>query len=725
MSGKNEKQASARENQPERSIAISATFTAEPVEQSLTFWAHQLELPLNIQFAPYNQVFQQLLDPSSIISKNKNGINVVLLRFEDWLRDGKRSICEKETQIRENVKDLIVALRSSSDRSSTPYLICVCPPSPVPVTDEGRMSIYQEMEDLMFSESDRINNLYVVRASALTSTYPVSNYYDPHSDKVGHVPYTPDFFTALGTIIARKFYRIQSAPYKVVILDCDHTLWNGVCGEDGPLGVRIDEPYNNLQTFMVEQVNAGMLVCLCSKNSEEDVIQVFESRPEMVLKREHIVSWRINWKPKSENIKSLAVELQLGLDSFIFIDDSPVECAEVQANCPEVLSLQLPGQPDEIPRFLKHVWAFDQLKITDEDRKRTSLYHENIKREHFLQESLTFRDFIEGLELNVKSFEPMPLHLPRVAQLTKRTNQFNFTTIRRSEGELKGILDSRNLECLCIEVSDRFGDYGLVGVILFKEEKEAIKVDTFLLSCRVLGRGVEHQLLARLGQKAVERGLPYVEVAFVRSKRNQPALDFLEAIGSKHKEADGEGFLFRFPSEYVKKLNYSPGKEIPSAHVEMGSKKQEQSQMPGKVVAQMHTKSELLGRIARNLFSVEEIAKIIESQDRKQRPELKNEYAAPRNDLERSIAQIWQNVLGIEKVGIHDKFLELGGNSLLGTRIVARVAQETGVRITLQHLFESPTGISIANFVETVQSAKRERPGTAQVSDDEREVIAF
>jgi FkbH-like protein len=727
MSTGSEQPNSTLENEPERAIAIAATFTAEPVEESLKFWGVELDLRFRIEFAPYNQVFQQLLDPSSFISKNSHGMNVILLRFEDWLGDGKKSDSGKEGKIKDNVEDLVNALKSALERSSTPYLVCICPPSPAVAADASRTLIHKEMENFMLSELDRMSNVYFLRSSALTSAYPVSTYYDPHSDELGHVPYTPDLFTALGTMIVRKFYRIQSAPYKVVALDCDHTLWNGVCGEDGPLGVRIDQPHKELQEFVVQQIDAGMVICLCSKNNEEDVIDVFERRPEMPLKRDHIVSSRINWRPKSENLRSLASELQLGLDSFIFIDDNPVECAEVQANCPEVLCLQLPKEAENIPRFLNHVWAFDHLKITEEDRKRTSMYQENLRREQLRHESLTFGDFLAGLGLEVKTFEPMPHHVPRAAQLTQRTNQFNFTTIRRSEAELQKLLKTGGLECLCVEVSDRFGDYGLVGVIVFKAEAEAIKVDTLLLSCRVLGRGVEHQMLAALGVKAQERGLTYVEVTYVPTAKNQLVAEFLDSIGSKYKESLGEGlgFLLRFPAQYARGVNVIHSLEKPMGGGEGAEKKGDYSQKAEKVIVPLWGKSERLSYIARNLTSAEQITKMIESRHWKQRPALPIDYVAPSNELEKSICKIWEKVLGVEKVGIHDNFFQIGGQSLLGTRILSRLRQETGVGLRLPHLFGSPTVASIANLIETLQVVRRDRLSTGNMGNAEREVIAF
>jgi FkbH-like protein len=293
-------------------------------------------------------------------------------------------------------------------------------------------------------------------------------------------------------------------------------------------------------------------LCLCSKNDEADVIEVFQQRPEMPLKREHLVAWRINWQPKSENLRALAQELQLGLESFIFVDDNPIECAEVEAQCPEVLTLQLPAEVERIPKFLAHVWAFDQLKVTEEDRERTALYQQNAEREQFRQAAPTLADFLAGLELTIEISELTPDHVERVAQLTQRTNQFNVTTIRRTEAEIQRLCQSAELECLTVIVRDRFGDYGLVGVILFAGQPNALKVDTFLLSCRVLGRGVEHRMLARLGELAQARGAAFIEVPYHPTPKNKPALDFLNSVGGDFKEVSEDGWLFRFPVEKIK-----------------------------------------------------------------------------------------------------------------------------------------------------------------------------
>lgn len=555
-------------------IVITATFTAEPIEESLAFWMDELAIQYEIKFAPYNQVFQQLLDSSSLLSENQQGINVILLRLEDWQRDetdfGEAS--ESYAQVENTVRDLVIALQSATERSAVPHLLCLCPASSMAMADPKRAVFFKQMEEVITSGLRDAGGVYLITASEILSAYPVEDYDDCYGDKQSHIPYTPAFYAAVGTMVARKIHVLYSPPYKVIVLDCDQTLWEGVCGEDGARGVRIDSPHRELQEFMVAQHDAGMLICLCSKNNEEDVIEVFKRRADMSLKHEHILSWRHNWKPKSENLKSLADELKLGLDSFIFIDDNPLECAEVEANCPAVLTLQLPQEASRIPSFLQHIWAFDRLKSTEEDRRRTTWYRQNQNRELARSNALTFEEFLTSLDVEVRISELSPHQVTRVSELTRRTNQFNLTSIRRSESEVKKLSHSSRLECLCVEVKDRFGDYGLVGVMIFEAGSAALEVDTFLLSCRALGRGVERQMLARLGATAKERGLRWVSLKYIPTDKNGLALEVLESIGAQFKELLGAGSVFRLPADLAAALSTTQGIDSKKLASQAGSR---------------------------------------------------------------------------------------------------------------------------------------------------------
>ncbi len=657
-------------------IAIAATFTAEPVVETLRFWMQETEIPARIVLAPYNQVFQQLLDQAGLLATNDNGINVVLLRLEDWQSDGG---VDDDRETERDVVDFVRAVARAAERSSTPHLICLCPASPAQVIGPERIRFVKRMEDLVASELTQVSGVNVMTPEELAAAYPVAEYFDPHGTELARMPYMPLFYTALGTMIARNIYALRNTRYKVIVLDCDQTLWGGVCGEDGPLGVRIDSTRQAVQEFMLRQHDAGMLLSVCSKNNEEDVAEVFASRSDMVLRREHIVSWRLNWKLKSENLKSLARELRLGLDSFIFIDDDPVECAEVMANCPEVLTLQLPRNPEEIPRFLRHTWAFDRLKITDVGRERTALYRQDAQRERLRMESLTLKDFFAGLGLKIEISALAPHALARASELTERTNQFNVTTIGRSEREIQELLRSGEAECRVVHVRDRFGDYGLVGVIIFAASSDALVVDTFLLSCRALGRGVEHRMLAKLGDIARERGVHRVAIPYVPTKKNRPALDFLEAVGARFKDSGPGGFVFRVPTEFAVGVAYDPDR-VERAR-EVSSDELTERPAPDDAREDSRPKAALLSSIALELYSAERIQRAVSAQ-RRSRPRDEADFVAPRTPLEQKVAEMWSEVLGYDEVGVHDNFFDLGGHSLLAMQILSRMRETFQVELS-------------------------------------------
>ena len=253
---------------------MAATFTAEPLEPSLRFWVEELQIPAEIAFAPNGQLFQQLLDPSSVLARNRGGFNVLLVQLED-LAAGDPAAIERSAM------ELSGALESALRREPTPCVVCFCPSSGEP----GEAPSLRGVETRVAASLREIPGVQAVSSEELLAAYPVDEVFDPHGDRLANIPYTPQLYAALGTTIARRIYALGHSPWKVVAVDADQTLWNGVCGEDGPLRVGIGRPRRAIQEFLEKQRASGMLLCLCSKNNEEDVAAVFERRPEMVLRR--------------------------------------------------------------------------------------------------------------------------------------------------------------------------------------------------------------------------------------------------------------------------------------------------------------------------------------------------------------------------------------------------------------------------------------------------------
>jgi FkbH-like protein len=661
-------------------LAVSATFTAEPLEEALRFWIRLLELPHEVEFAPYNQVFQQLLDPGSLLATNTRGINLVLVRFEDWVGGNRPEGA---------VDDLVEALRTSATRLGAPHLVFVCPRSPG-AQDGGVSETSDLLEMQLIAGLAHAPGVYVMSGAELAATYPLDHQADPLADQLAHVPFTRLFFAGLGSLVARKVHALVTAPPKVIVLDCDHTLWQGVCGEDGPTGIELDPGRRDLHTFMVAQHEDGMLLCLASKNNEEDVLEVFHQRPDLPLRLDHFTAWRLNWQPKSANFRSLAAELGLGLDSFVFIDDNPLECEEVRLHCPEVTTLQLPADAAAIPTFLRHVWAFDRLRVTDEDRRRGALYRQNARRERLRQSSTSLAAFLETLGVETHFSRVSGRRLSRAAQLTQRTNQFNVTTIRRSEAELQTLLRSGQLEGLAVDVSDRFGDYGMVGLVLYAVTTEAVVIDTFLLSCRAMGRGVEHRMLAEIGRIANERGRRHVVALYRPTSKNVPAATFLKDVGTRAVRSGAPDTTFEWAADVAAATTYVPDHDAPPIPGD------DEEHSPS--VATSPARWRLLEHIATELTDAAQILKAIRASQHRPRPALEQPFVAPRTPFEEILAAIWRELFDIEPIGVHDNFFELGGHSLLATLVISRVHDTLGVSLPATALFETPTieGLALA-----------------------------
>ena len=589
-------------------------------------------------------------------------------------------------------RELVAALKAAAARNPAPFLVCMCEPSPKWASVKANTNLVARMGALLADGLAGVSNIHLITPDDIDRRYPRAAAYDEQGDQLGHVPFTRTAYASLGTLLVRRLYSITHAPAKVIVLDCDNTLWKGVVGEDGPMGIEVDAPSVALQKFMVKQNEAGKLICLCSKNNAADVDEVFEKRSDMILSKDHIVRATVNWLPKSQNIQALARELNLGLDSFVFIDDSPVECAEVQARCPEVLTLRLPGNRDEIPAFLEHVWAFDQLEVTQEDAQRAALYADNLEREKFRERASSLGAFIKSLDLTATIGAPSPESLPRAAQLTQRTNQFNFTTIRRSHAELSAVCASGELRCLVTHVKDRFGDYGLVGLQLYGVSPDAITLDTMLLSCRVLGRGVEHQMLSYLGGIAQDESVAEVHVFYEPSAKNAPALRFLEAVGEDYEEARKDHTLYRFPAAYLAELTYEPPESLDETP--LASPRRRPS--PTGVVD-----SQLISEIATDLRDPERVLEQIVKHRAHDRSADLGEYVAPTSELERRIAGIWKEILGIDQVGIHDNFFDVGGTSLKAVQVIAQTTRELGVELRAVAMFEKTTIHALAEMLSS------------------------
>lgn len=673
-------------------ISIASTFTCKPIEDALQFWSEIFGIKTFVRFSPYNQVFQELLNKQSSLNHSENDARIVFVKFDDWTRN--LSNVDKTTthsHIVDNIHSLCDYAAKAASYLKSPLFLTISRNSRDSFIKPDKQLAY---EKLIRDNLSDYSNIYITTSAEINLTYPVDDYYDAQGDQLGHIPYKSEYFTALATTVFRKVLADKRKPNKVIVLDCDNTLWGGVCGEVGPKGIRISEPYKNLQNFMLQQVKSGKILCLCSKNVQEDVDNVFSERTDMIIKEKDIVGSKINWQPKSENIKKLSEELNLGLDSFIFIDDNPLECAEVRANCPEVLTLKLPHKPEEITSYLKHAWPFDILKTTNEDHQRTKLYKDNIKRSGYRNKSASFKEFIEGLNLDIRIKNAQQQDISRVSQLSYRTNQFNFTTIRRSEEKIKKLLSRDDFICKICRVKDRFGDYGQVGVILYQTLSDRIVLDSFMLSCRVFGRGVEHQMLKSVGEAAIANGLDYVQINFQRSEKNQPAINFLKTVFEDFSEnLNTKNSPYITSSAYVSKLNYTPDKNKP-----LKNTAGEKTKIPSSIEPIQHDIM-IFDQIAQHLNSALKITQRLRTNIDSAAKSPRLSSAAERDTVV-IITEIWENVLNKTGIGPDQHFFNIGGTSLKAVEVLSQLNERFNKNLTIVSLFEHSTIRSLANLVE-------------------------
>lgn len=658
-------------------FAVSATFTAEPIAPALRFWARRLGREFETRFAPYNQILQTLHDPASEFAANESGLNVILARVED-LGQFNRLDAAALRLIDENVTHMAEALATAAPRLAAPVLVLLCAPSAEFESGLGSGFSGAAAKRLKSSLAG-VRGLVVKDWMDLDEAYPVAALTNAEGERLGRIPYTDEYFAALATAAVRHWDALTRPPYKVIAVDCDNTLWAGICGEDGPEHVRLDQPHRVLQELLLAQREAGMVLTMVSKNNERDVLETFSAHPEFPLRPEHFAAWRINWRPKEDNLAELAHELNLGLDSFIFVDDNPKECAEVSDAAPEVLTIPLPGDPAGIPGFLKRIWAFDHPVVTEEDRRRSESYSKGRDFAREFRGAASLDEFLQKLGLAVHVTPLQPETLARASQLTQRTNQFNTTTIRRTEIEIERLIASHEWTVHTATVADRFGEYGVTALLICERQAKELRIDSFLLSCRVLGRGVEHRIMRFAGQMAFDLGLETVAVDFSVSARNAPAGQFLDSIPGGRIEAVNGSRVYRFSAVELGKLTWTPSPS--SCH--------QYDNLPHPVSGRLFW--DYVG-IASDLGSARQVLDGLRSEFNSGTPS--GQKGAPATETEAALARIWAELLRRPEVRSSDNFFDLGGHSLLAVLLLMRIKEEFGVELSVDDVYSATLTLS-------------------------------
>lgn len=355
---------------------------------------------------------------------------------------------------------------------------------------------------------------------------------------LGRMRLSPTGCAALAELVADAVAAHAGGAKKVVALDLDNTLWGGIVGEDGLKGLEIGgdgvgAAFQDFQRELLKLHDAGVLLVVASKNDRDDAVEVLETHPEMILRLEHLAADRIDWRDKATSLREIAAELNLGLDSFVFLDDNPVERTWISESLPEVLVPELPPDPADRPAFLRAATWFARIETTAADRRRAATYAEQRHRTTLLSQTTSFEEFIASLEQNVTFESVRETSLARAAQMCQRTNQFNLTTRRYTAADLEQLGNDPNVELYTLAVSDRFGDSGITGLTILRHDpdRETTEIDTLLMSCRVLGRRVEDAFLAFIADRAAARGSRYVDGLFEPTRKNGQVAAFYAERG--------------------------------------------------------------------------------------------------------------------------------------------------------------------------------------------------
>ena len=406
-------------------------------------------------------------------------------------------------------------------------------------------------------------NLSVVDLDKIMSAIGTDNALDYRMQYTSKAPYSLLFVKKYCNVVEPIISKLKGKYKKALIFDCDNTLWKGIIGEDGLEGIEMGNSTSAGKVFFAVQNIAkmlsqnGVIICLCSKNNEDDVNEALDNHPEMTLQNEDIVIKKINWTDKATNIKEIAKSLNIGLDSLVFVDDSEFEINLINEILPEVDTILVPKNLYEYERTLNdYVNKYFNFKINAEDAKKTQIYKEQIERENEKVQFTSIDDYIASLEISVQILENDLSQLSRIAQMTQKTNQFNLTTYRYSEADITGFFNSVNHTIFAYSIKDKYGDSGITAVVILEkmdDDPKVLIINTFLMSCRIIGRNIEHKIMDHIVEWSSQNYFERIKSTYIKTKKNDQVKDFYSKNGFQTVTSDEDKTVYT-----IEVLNYKP-----------------------------------------------------------------------------------------------------------------------------------------------------------------------
>src|SRR5882757_2967297 len=525
---------------------VVRSVTVEPILPFLTTEAVFSNYVLDLRVGGYGSYADELLNPHSALAKFEPDLVFIILDLED-IAGRLPDVCADglgtnvETELEESLARIEQLLRSFRVGNSARLVLqgCVVPDltslgdvgdSNLPLSlvsavlrlNQKLAALCRTIPDCVFFDVDR-----------LAARYGRAQWRDSRMFLASRLSVSADCFGPYSRGLIRSASSLFRAPRKVLCTDLDNTLWGGILGEDGAEGIVTGSTfpgncYLEYQKYLKHLSSRGILLAIVSKNNEADVREAFQTRSaDLALGLENFVALKINWNDKAQSLRELAQELSLGLDSFVFVDDNPVECEAIRQQLPGVAVVSAPIQePWKLVELLSSQPFFDASVVTDDDVKRLNEYKAQAQRAELASSAGNRDEFLASLGIVCTFLSALDAPLARSVQLLAKTNQFNLTTRRRSAAEVEEFASHPGGQAVAVRVRDRFGDAGVVGLALARNEGDSCLIDSLLLSCRVIGRGIETALLAHLAGNAIKTGAKRLIGEFIATKKNAPCADF-------------------------------------------------------------------------------------------------------------------------------------------------------------------------------------------------------
>jgi FkbH-like protein len=544
-------------------VAMLRSFTVEPALALLRAEAFVNGIDLSVQLGDFNAYAQEILDGDGSLYRFSPDAVILAVQSRDVAPDLWRDYADLGSDAIANAVDRVVgSFRNSISQfrvhSHASLILHTLEKPPFPSfgaldaqTLAGQSAAFEQMNGALRRMAAEFGGVYLLNYDALVARHGQLAWHDERKWLTVRLPVSAGHLGHLAHEWLRFLMPLSGRIAKALVVDLDNTLWGGVVGEDGLAGIQVGAEYPGamyqaLQRAVLDMARRGILLAICSKNNFEDAMEALQHHSGMLLRPSHFASIRINCMDKFTILREIAAELNIGIDSLAFLDDNPAERESIKAELPEVMVIDLPDDAAQFADTLRDFPALERLKLSAEDRERNDLYATERARSQAEESFSSKEDFYVFLEQEAEIVPIQPLTLVRIAQLTQKTNQFNLTTQRYTEQQITEMSKRPDYDVVSIRVRDRYGDHGLVGVAIARDRNADCLIDTFLLSCRVIGRSIETALLSMVAERAQARGCTRLLGRFLPTKKNAPARNFYEQHGFRLVSQSEQEFIWDF-----------------------------------------------------------------------------------------------------------------------------------------------------------------------------------